>query len=312
MDKQNDCKNNDYSYLRRLPIDRLLELLAVAPALSDTPEDEAYMSALEEAIIEKENEHPTGFLPDVDQRWEQFQALYMPDEDEAALGPEHMASACPEGTGRHSFDDPPARTVRRRQVRRTVLIAAAAIACAFGVMVTAQAAGIDVFGAMARWTQDAFSFGRIAPDSVVSECPKDETEDALLDPRQEFSTLQAALDAYGMTEVHEPRWLPEGYAVHKVGVRYLDNTNFETYYATYVNGDDFIELDIVRCEGKSTIQVEKTNSRVEMIEQNEVVIYWLENAESTTIAWHTEEYEYYISGKLDKNILWEVARSMFP
>lgn len=311
MDKQNDCKNNDYSYLRRLPIDRLLELLAVAPALSDTPEDEAYMSALEEAIIEKENEHPTGFLPDVDQRWEQFQALYMPDEDEAALGPEHMPSACPEGTGRHSFDDPPARSVRRRQVRRTVLIAAAAIACAFGVMVTAQAAGIDVFGAMARWTQDAFSFGRIAPDSVVSECPKDETEDALLDPRQEFSTLQAALDAYGMTEVHEPRWLPEGYAVHKVGAGYSNASHSVIFYSTFENDEDFISISIMSHEGAPDIQTEKTDVSIEKTERDGITFYLIENVNSQAVAWHAGGYEYYISGKLGTEILWKIAESMF-
>lgn len=62
----------EYAYLRQLPIDKLMELLAVAPALSDNPADEAYMRALEEAIIEKENENPTGVFPDVDQQWEQF------------------------------------------------------------------------------------------------------------------------------------------------------------------------------------------------------------------------------------------------
>ena len=59
MDKPN--KFNGYSYLCRLPIDKLLELLEIAPALSDDPEDEAYFDALEEAIIEKESENFTEF-----------------------------------------------------------------------------------------------------------------------------------------------------------------------------------------------------------------------------------------------------------
>ena len=72
MDEINRHDYKEYAYLRQLPIDKLLELLAVAPALSDRPEDEAYMSALEEAIIEKENESPTGFFPDLDQQWTKF------------------------------------------------------------------------------------------------------------------------------------------------------------------------------------------------------------------------------------------------
>ena len=38
MDKSNKLNGCDYSYLRRLPIDKLLELLALAPSLSDKPE----------------------------------------------------------------------------------------------------------------------------------------------------------------------------------------------------------------------------------------------------------------------------------
>ena len=40
-----------------------------------------------------------------------------------------------------------------------VLVAAVLVACLFSGMVVAQASGLDVFGAIARWTADAFSFG---------------------------------------------------------------------------------------------------------------------------------------------------------
>lgn len=84
-------------------------------------------------------------------------------------------------------------------------------------MVTAQAAGVDVFGAMARWTEDIFSFGQIPPDSKVSDNLGGETAG------QEFSSLQEAFDAYGMTEVHEPGWLPNGYALNRVDVLAVDD-----------------------------------------------------------------------------------------
>ena len=50
MDEINELNHNEYAYLRQLPIDKLLELLAVAPVLSACSEDEAYVDALEEAI----------------------------------------------------------------------------------------------------------------------------------------------------------------------------------------------------------------------------------------------------------------------
>ena len=92
METSNKHDQNEYSYLRRLPIDKLLELLALAPSLSDRPEDEAYVDALEEAIIEKENENPTGFFPDVDQQWEQFVTHYLPETDQVAseIGRAHV------------------------------------------------------------------------------------------------------------------------------------------------------------------------------------------------------------------------------
>ena len=39
MDKSNKLSECDYSYLRRLPIDKLFDLLTLAPALSDMRED---------------------------------------------------------------------------------------------------------------------------------------------------------------------------------------------------------------------------------------------------------------------------------
>lgn len=117
MDKSNKLSECDYSYLRRLPIDKLLELLALAPALSDKPEDEAYMDALEEAIIEKENENPTGFFPDVDQQWEQFAAHYLPDQKDTALEPErteHAVSA--QINQQRSLTVPQKRVVRFKRV----------------------------------------------------------------------------------------------------------------------------------------------------------------------------------------------------
>ena len=59
MDELKKLNHDQYSYLRQLPIDKLLELLDVAPVPASCPEDEAYMDALEEAIIEKEKENST-------------------------------------------------------------------------------------------------------------------------------------------------------------------------------------------------------------------------------------------------------------
>ena len=312
MEKSNKLNECEYGYLRRLPIDKLLELLALAPALSDKPEDEAYMDALEEAIIEKENENPTGFFPDVDQQWEQFVTHYLPDQKDTALEPERTEHAVSAQTNQQSHTVPPKRVVRFKRVWRTALVAAIAIACMFAVMVTAQAAGVDVFGVMARWTQDVFSFGRIAPDSQVSDDPAQEMAGPETEALSaEFASLQEAFDAYGMTEVHEPNWLPEGYALDGVDVLAVDDPFLRSFSASYTDGERIIAIDIRSYDGTPATQVQKIGDPVESVVKDGITFYLVQNTKDWTIAWCTNQYEYFIGSKEGKDILWQVAESMF-
>lgn len=312
MDEINRHDYKEYAYLHQLPIDKLLELLAVAPALSDRPEDEAYMSALEEAIIEKEYENPTGFFPDVDQQWEQFMTHYLPNIEDIALEPERTEHAISAQVNQQPLEVPPKRVVRFRRVWRTALVAAAAVVCVFGIMLTAQAAGIDVFGAMARWTEDVFSFGPIASDSGVSDNPTQETAGQKTEaPDTEFASLQEAFDAYGITEVHEPTWLPDGYALEELDVTNQNNPAFVAFSATYADGDDGIGIDVMSYEGEPSMQVQKIDAPVGTIEKDGVTFFLVENTCSYIVAWHDSQHEYYISGNLSKSILLEIAISMY-
>ena len=312
MEKSNKLNECDYGYLRRLSIDKLLELLALAPALSDKPEDEAYMDALEEAIIEKENENPTGFFPDVDQQWEQFAAHYLPSETDTALEPERTEHPVSAQANQQSLTVPPKRVVRFKRVWRTALVAAVAIACMFAILVTAQAAGVDVFGAMARWTEDVFSFGQIAPDSQVSDDPAQETVGQGAEVSSaEFASLQEAFDAYGMTEVHEPGWLPKGYALNGIDVLCVNDPFLQSFVVTYSDGERYINLDILSYEGEPITQVQKTDSPVESVEKNGMMFYHIENSVGRTIAWYSNQYEYYLSSDEGDDLLWKVVDSMF-
>ena len=312
MDELKRLNNNQYAYLHQLPIGKLLELLDVAPVPTSCPEDEAYMDALEEAIIEKENENPTGFFPDVDQQWEQFVTHYLPDQKDTALEPERTEHAVSAQTNQQSHTVPPKRVVRFKRVWRTALVAAIAIACMFAVMVTAQAAGVDVFGAMARWTQDVFSFGRIAPDSQVSDDPAQETAGQGSEGSSaEFTSLQEAFDAYGMTEVHEPGWLPEGYALDGVDVLAVDDPFLRTFSASYTDGESIIAIDIRSYDGTPATQVQKIGDPVESVVKDGITFYLVQNTKDWTIAWCTNQYEYFIGSKEGKVILWQVAESMF-
>lgn len=306
MDELKKLNYDQYAYLRQLPVGKLLELLSVASVPASCPEDEAYVDALEEAIIEKEKENPTGFLPDIDQQWEQFVTQYLPDIEEAALEPDAISAQTDQA--------PQKRVVRLGRVWRTALVAAAAAACMLAIMVTVQAAGVDIFGAMARWTEDIFSFGQIAADSQVYDGLVRETAEPEMEspePNRVLSSLQEAFDAYGMTEVHEPIWLPEGYTLDNIDVLCLDDPFLRTFHASYTDGEGCVSIDIMSYEGEPNAQVQKIDGPVELVEKNGVAFYHIENLVGRTIAWYTDRYEYYVCGNEEEDALWRIVDSMF-
>ena len=314
MDELKRLNNNQYAYLRQLPIGKLLELLDIAPVPASCPEDEAYMDALEEAIIEKENENPTGFFPDIDQQWEQFVTNYLPDLEDAECEPERTEHAVSAQANQQPLEVPPKRIVWFSRVRRTGLVAAIAIACMFAIMVTVQAAGVDVFGAMARWSKEVFSFGSIPPNSEVIDNlggEMGECETKLPGSEGEFFSLQEALDAYGITAVHEPSWFPDGYALEELDATNQDNSPFVVLSAVYVDGDNGIGVTLRSYEGEPSVLVEITDAVIEIVEHNGMTFYVVKNISSYIVAWYDGQFEYYINGSLDGKILWKIAVSMY-
>ena len=89
-------KNQNYAYLSRLSTQKLLELLAAAPAPAETPEDKAYIDAIVEVVLEREERHPTGLLPDPEQAWEEFQQYYnTPEGEDLSLYPAENPGTAP-------------------------------------------------------------------------------------------------------------------------------------------------------------------------------------------------------------------------
>lgn len=308
MSELNQLSNSKYAYLSRLTVEELLDLLSVAPVPAVSPEQEAYVDALKEAIIEKENENPTGFFPDPDQQWKQFVTYYLPYAEEDAFEPDYAEDAAPQHPSQTFPEVPPKRVRRFSRLWRTLLIAAAAVACMFAIMVTAQASGLDVFGAMARWTEDAFSFKRTLPNAGVADTSNE--GNAVRSEKQSFASLQEALDAYGITQVHEPTQLPDGFVMDRCIVEYSSAPFSVALHTDYVNNRDQIAINIASYEGEPAALTQKTDETPELKELNGITFYFVENASSSIVAWYDDAYEYYVSGKLDKEILWEIAVSM--
>lgn len=68
-------QTGQYDYLKDLSIEDL-EVLLQKTGEADFEGDEEYVDAIVEEIVQREREHPTGRIPNVDQAWLEFQLVY--------------------------------------------------------------------------------------------------------------------------------------------------------------------------------------------------------------------------------------------
>lgn len=196
-------------------------------------------------------------------------------------------------------------------VWRIGLVAILTVICLMGSMVAAQASGVDVFGAIARWTDDIFSLG-----TIISEGTGDKSGDSRsgtrVDDTERYESLQEALDAYGITEFREPAWLPDGYKFADVEVdSWPDNSSFINLSAKYYNGIDFLRIKVEYYEGDANIQLEKTNTPIESFLVDGLTVYLLQNISNNSAAWVTEHYECYIIGTVEPLMLKQIVLSAY-
>lgn len=208
--------------------------------------------------------------------------------------------------------DSPSR--KAHSVWRIGLIAVLTAICLMGGMVAAQASGVDVFGAIARWTDEVFSLG-----SINSESADDGDDDSSLGNRanavndaEHYETLQEALDAYGITEFREPTWIPDGYKFESVRVKsWPSDGSLIGIQAKYFDGSNFLQIQLERYDGNANIQVEKTNTSLETFLIDSLTVYLLENVSNNSAAWATEHYECYIIGTVEKQMLKQIVLSAY-
>ena len=111
-------------------------------SMTEETYDDGLITAYLDALDRKSPmpEHPTA-----DESYEDFKRRV--SEVNSALNPQDTEANGPKRTPRKLF--------------RSILVAIIAAACLLSCMVVVQAAGVDVFGSIARWTNDLFGFGDV-------------------------------------------------------------------------------------------------------------------------------------------------------
>ena len=161
---------------------------------------------------------------------------------------------------------------------------------------TVQASGVDVFGAIVRWTEELFSFGRTEETrSLVVDGKWPE-----IDPskNQQFTSLQEALDFYGVTEVSEPRWIPSEFVREIVTVD--TNGVWLSFFSSYANDSgQTLVVSYNSYQSTSLMYYEKAGSLLETFSTGGTVYNIFENVDNRTAAWITPHFECCISVPAD-------------
>ena len=289
-----DLKNDRrFANLNRLSTEQLEELLRTAPLLPDSQETSDYYDAIEEVILQRETEHPTGRIQDVDSAWAEFQEQYLSSTGESArLYPEERSemSALSVKTNKS----------HAKNIFRKVVPIAATIAVVFMSMIAAQAAGVDIFGSLARWTEETFhSNGGDSTPAADGTRPQVEDETYL--------AIQAEVDKLGIDIPVVPTWFPDGYELQEIQLPDPDITAWKDINCCFKNKDSqTFFLNIARYEEDydiSSIVFEKDGQQVTEYLGGDKLFYIMSNNSRRTATWSDGHIVVSFNGELSEDTI---------
>ena len=179
----------------------------------------------------------------------------------------------------------------RRLLARTAIIAATLFALIF----TMQATGFDVFGAIARWTSEQFSF------------VKDEVN--VPDPQLTYASLQDALDDCGVTDKLSPTEFPEGSELSSVRIR--EEKDGVLISAKYTMGERVFFIALRKTSDAPYSEVEIEDPNIELYFVNGIEHHLMVDVKQMKVAWNNGPWECYIAGDLTREDLLMMIDSIY-
>lgn len=309
--------SKDYSKYDGMSTESLEELLRLDAELPDGEgPDIDEILYISEVIAKREKEHPTGRYPeiDVDSAWENFQTKYLPymtdgrslydfdDEEPSHTEEEDAGTDNPSPTSRKRI------SLRGRRHLKRVVSIAAVIAVLLGLMTaTAYAMGYDLWGVITQWTKDTFTFVSVSKANGPSEPGEGDTIGD-----GEYADLQAALDAYGVTERLIPNWFPEGFIAEPAVVNELHNQT--TFYACAKGDNKILIVQVNQYSNPHDIDYtnwQKDDVDVAALEIENCTFYLMSNAERNSAIWSIGPFECSITGDVSLEELSKMVESIF-
>lgn len=247
--------------LERLSPEELAQ--AMEQALDQMTEDtydqvviDAYLDALDAKT-------PMPEAPDVEESYGQFQAM--------------LSQALP--------NEAPPKPKRRGSILRMTLRVALAAAFVFSCLMMAQASGLDLWGTVARWTDDGFHFQLVENDSP-----------------QWYDDYWTDLEVVGIEEDQLPTWLPQDYALDAIQVsKKLDRNEVQVLLTSQDQPEIRCSMSIFSDpETMSALVFSKDNRPVEEFQVNGKTVYLLHNEDTVMAVCQHQNVIYCLSGNIGR------------
>lgn len=205
---------------------------------------------------------------------ESFVKNYMP-EDDGASGSES------ESTARRRRSGP-------RRWMSGLVAAAAMLVLVFGMSLTANAFGIDLWEIVVKWTQETFYFDN---PGQISEAGEPEVEDST-----PYPGLQTMLEQHNVEVAIVPSWIPEGY--EEVDVKTFETPKQRQFVSLYQNGSEEMKIWIADYLDGSPVQIEQSDTVLEVYVSGGVEYYIFSDINQIRVAWIRDSFECCITGPL--------------
>lgn len=295
MSESNEHFHRDFSMFDAMGTEELNEILRQDSQLPDGEDSDTDAILYIMGVIEKRSQElPASDVEDVDRAWDSFNQNYrfassderplfdLDDEPQQNSTSDKMQILQP---APHSNARP------HKRVLRTASTLAAVIAVLLATSLTAYALGFDLWGAIANWTKETFSFVR--------------SESRFLNP----SEAEQVLFEYGLEQPLLPSWLPQGYVYDNIDI--AETPNRTVFYIKYSSVHSEILITIAKVSAAPALSVfEKDATEVVEYSAKETVYYIIENNENINIVWVTGPYECSITGHMSLEEAKEIIDSI--
>ena len=169
-----------------------------------------------------------------------------------------------------------------KNIFRKVVTIAATIAVVFMSMIAAQATGVDIFGSLARWTEETFHFNG-GDSTPAADGTRPQVED------ETYLAIQAEVDKLDIDVPVVPTWFPAGYELQEIQLPDPDITAWEDVYCSFRNENgQTLHLRVAKYEEDydiSSIVFEKDGRPVTEYLGGDKLFYIMTNNSRRTATW---------------------------